>query len=120
LKANEQNNQILVFVVMAEKSSHSQPHQHQQQQQNDPLETAKWTRYLPEKFGIREAVRQSSYRWCVREGCVSCVVVMLWWDTIVISSIMVMVQDSSTNNYNRSLILYIVPLLVFVFLSSFS
>ena len=38
--------------------------------QNDPLETAKWTRYLPETFGIREAVRQSSYRWCVREGYV--------------------------------------------------
>ena len=36
--------------------------------QNDPLETAKWTRYLPETFGIREAVRKSSYRWCVREG----------------------------------------------------
>ena len=39
--------------------------------ENDPLETAKWTRYLPETFGIREAVRKSSYRWCVREGCVS-------------------------------------------------
>jgi hypothetical protein len=37
---------------------------------SDPLETAKWTRYLPESFGIREAVRQSSYRWCVREGYV--------------------------------------------------
>lgn len=37
---------------------------------DDPLETAKWTRYLPETFGIREAVRQSSYRWCVREGYV--------------------------------------------------
>lgn len=36
----------------------------------DPLETAKWTRHLPEAFGIREAVRQSSYRWCVREGYV--------------------------------------------------
>lgn len=35
---------------------------------SDPLETAKWTRYLPEAFGIREAVRESSYRWCVREG----------------------------------------------------
>eukprot|EP00529_Nitzschia_sp_RCC80_P033688 CAMPEP_0113519446 /NCGR_PEP_ID=MMETSP0014_2-20120614/43524_1 /TAXON_ID=2857 /ORGANISM="Nitzschia sp." /LENGTH=201 /DNA_ID=CAMNT_0000417165 /DNA_START=107 /DNA_END=712 /DNA_ORIENTATION=+ /assembly_acc=CAM_ASM_000159 len=34
----------------------------------DPLETAKWTQYLPQVFGIREAVRQSSYRWCVREG----------------------------------------------------
>lgn len=35
---------------------------------SDPLETAKWTRFLPESFGIRENVRQSSYRWCVREG----------------------------------------------------
>jgi len=35
---------------------------------SDPLETAKWTRFLPEAFGIRESVRQSSYRWCVREG----------------------------------------------------
>jgi hypothetical protein len=37
---------------------------------SDPLETAKWTQYLPQTFGIREAVRQSSYRWCVREGYV--------------------------------------------------
>jgi hypothetical protein len=36
----------------------------------DPLETAKWTSYLPETFGLREAVRKSSYRWCVREGYV--------------------------------------------------
>jgi len=35
---------------------------------SDPLETAKWTRFLPETFGIRESVRESSYRWCVREG----------------------------------------------------
>ena len=35
---------------------------------DDPLETAQWTRYLPKVFGIQEAVRQSSYRWCVREG----------------------------------------------------
>lgn len=34
----------------------------------DPLETAKWTNYLPETLGIRDAVKQSSYRWCVREG----------------------------------------------------
>jgi hypothetical protein len=32
------------------------------------LETAKWTKYLPESFGIRESVRSSSYRWCVRES----------------------------------------------------
>ena len=36
--------------------------------EDDPLETAKWTRYLPEAFGIRETIRKSSYRWCVREG----------------------------------------------------
>jgi hypothetical protein len=56
---------------MAETSSvtnSQQQQQQQQQQESDPLETAKWTRYLPETFGIREAVRQSSYRWCVREG----------------------------------------------------
>ena len=34
----------------------------------DPLETAKWTKYLPEFMGIRESVRSSSYRWCVRES----------------------------------------------------
>ena len=34
----------------------------------DQIETAKWTRYLPEAFGIRETVRQSKYRWCVREA----------------------------------------------------
>lgn len=34
----------------------------------EQIETAKWTRYLPEAFGIREAVRQSKYRWCVREA----------------------------------------------------
>lgn len=34
----------------------------------DQIETAKWTRFLPEAFGIREAVRQSKYRWCVREA----------------------------------------------------
>ena len=38
--------------------------------QDDALETAKWKRYLPEAFGIREAVRKSSYRWCVRERLV--------------------------------------------------
>ncbi|OEU11873.1 hypothetical protein FRACYDRAFT_143550, partial [Fragilariopsis cylindrus CCMP1102] len=30
--------------------------------------TAKWTKYLPEFMGIRESVRSSSYRWCVRES----------------------------------------------------
>lgn len=31
-------------------------------------DTAKWIQYLPESFGIREAVRQSKYRWCARES----------------------------------------------------
>ena len=34
---------------------------------NESRETATWTRYLPEAFGIREAVRKSPYRWCTRE-----------------------------------------------------
>jgi hypothetical protein len=34
----------------------------------DQIETAKWTRFLPEAFGIRESVRSSKYRWCVREA----------------------------------------------------
>ena len=34
----------------------------------DELETAKWTRYLPEAFGIRKAMRASNYRWCAREA----------------------------------------------------
>jgi len=34
----------------------------------DPLETAKWTQYLPESYGIRETIRGSNYRWCARES----------------------------------------------------
>ena len=34
----------------------------------EQIETAKWTRHLPEAFGIRAAVQQSKYRWCVREA----------------------------------------------------
>lgn len=34
----------------------------------EDIETAKWTRHLPEAFGIRAAVQQSKYRWCVRES----------------------------------------------------
>jgi hypothetical protein len=34
----------------------------------EQIETAKWTRHLPEAFGIRGAVRQSKYRWCFRES----------------------------------------------------
>lgn len=33
-----------------------------------PVETAQWVNYLPEAFGIQEAVRQSPFRWCVRES----------------------------------------------------
>jgi hypothetical protein len=32
------------------------------------IETAKWTRFLPEAFGIRQTVQASKYRWCVRES----------------------------------------------------
>ena len=34
----------------------------------DQIETAKWTRYLPEALGIRDSVQQSKYRWCAREA----------------------------------------------------
>jgi Protein of unknown function (DUF3767) len=34
----------------------------------DQIETARWTRHLPEAFGIRAAVQRSKYRWCVRES----------------------------------------------------
>ena len=32
------------------------------------VETAKWTRHLPEAFGIRKAIQGSKYRWCAREA----------------------------------------------------
>mmetsp|Transcript_41213 Transcript_41213/g.46836 ORF Transcript_41213/g.46836 Transcript_41213/m.46836 type:complete len:171 (+) Transcript_41213:118-630(+) len=32
------------------------------------FENAKWINYLPKAFGIQEAVRQSPFRWCVRES----------------------------------------------------
>lgn len=31
-------------------------------------ETATWTEYLPQAFGIRQAVQESKYRWCARES----------------------------------------------------
>lgn len=37
-------------------------------QVTEPLETAQWTNYLPESFGIRKSVQESSYRWCARES----------------------------------------------------
>lgn len=36
--------------------------------QDEPIQTATWTRYLPERFGIRAAIEQSKYRWCAREA----------------------------------------------------
>ena len=30
--------------------------------------TARWTRYLPEAYGIRRSVESSKYRWCARES----------------------------------------------------
>lgn len=30
-------------------------------------ENATWTRYIPEAFGLRKAIRKSPYRWCTRE-----------------------------------------------------
>ena len=30
--------------------------------------TARWTRYLPEAYGIRQSVEASKYRWCARES----------------------------------------------------
>lgn len=32
------------------------------------VQTATWTAYLPESFGIRAAVEASKYRWCAREA----------------------------------------------------
>lgn len=32
------------------------------------VETATWTNYLPEAYGIRQSVQQSKYRWCTRES----------------------------------------------------
>jgi hypothetical protein len=32
------------------------------------IETAVWTRHLPQAFGIRHTVQASKYRWCVREA----------------------------------------------------
>ena len=34
---------------------------------NVPPESATWTRFLPEAFGIREGIRNNPFRWCVRE-----------------------------------------------------
>jgi Protein of unknown function (DUF3767) len=34
----------------------------------DTPNTARWTRYLPEAYGIRQSVENSKYRWCARES----------------------------------------------------
>ena len=35
---------------------------------DEQIQTARWTRYLPEAFGIRKSVEASKYRWCARES----------------------------------------------------
>lgn len=35
---------------------------------SSPPQTSTWTRYLPEKYGIRQAIENSPYKWCVRES----------------------------------------------------
>mmetsp|Transcript_4288 Transcript_4288/g.11717 ORF Transcript_4288/g.11717 Transcript_4288/m.11717 type:complete len:176 (+) Transcript_4288:98-625(+) len=35
---------------------------------DEEIQTAKWTRWLPETFGIRDAIQKSKYRWCAREA----------------------------------------------------
>lgn len=35
---------------------------------SDSPNTARWTRYLPEAYGIRQSVENSKYRWCARES----------------------------------------------------
>ena len=49
-------------------SNNSDPSNNAIVNDNKEIETAKWIRYLPESFGIRNAVAQSKYRWCVRES----------------------------------------------------
>lgn len=46
----------------------SQPQPSYAATNTEDIETAKWTRHLPEAFGIRAAVQASKYRWCVREA----------------------------------------------------
>lgn len=35
---------------------------------DNAIVTEDWTRYLPEKWGIRKTVEDSSYRWCWKES----------------------------------------------------
>jgi Protein of unknown function (DUF3767) len=35
---------------------------------DEPIQTATWTRHLPERFGIRASIEHSKYRWCARES----------------------------------------------------
>jgi len=52
---------------MSDRSTSSTPTENALTDQEE-IETAKWTRYLPEAFGIRKTVQSSKYRWCVRES----------------------------------------------------
>jgi len=35
---------------------------------DEAIQTAQWTQWLPESYGIRKAVESSKYRWCAREA----------------------------------------------------
>lgn len=35
---------------------------------NEEIQTALWTQYLPESYGIRASIQNSKYRWCAREA----------------------------------------------------
>ena len=53
---------------------------------------ASWTNYLPESFGIRENIRNSPFRLCVREVCV--IVVCAYFLNTVCVSFMVTAVES--------------------------
>ena len=63
-----ENNAVGMHVSAGGGLDANEGHAMNSRSNSDPLETAKWTRFLPEAFGIRDSVRDSSYRWCVREG----------------------------------------------------
>lgn len=56
-----------MFVTMEDPKDRKNPSNNAVTSSED-IETAKWTRHLPEAFGIRAAVQNSPYRWCVRES----------------------------------------------------
>jgi hypothetical protein len=75
---NDNNNNNDENEKLYQQQHHQQQKQQQQQQKQqsqeyaltipEQIETAKWTQHLPEAYGIRESVRASKYRWCVRES----------------------------------------------------